>query len=119
MGQIIIFLAILRWQYTADIFLFCRTVSPNAVEIGSGPNSFARKDAETFPCLSENFGLLANGDELWELFEPLRAGRFKNGPCKTIIKQLVDKFNREAVSVIDDVGKQEMTRYLTVSHGMK
>ena len=81
----------------------------------------ARKDAETFPCLSETFGFLANGDELGELFEPLGlgAGRFKNGPCQTNIKQLVDKFNRKAVSVINDVGKQEMTRYLTVSHGMQ
>ena len=40
-------------------------------------NSFARKDAETFPCLSETFGFLANGDELGELFEPLGASRFK------------------------------------------
>ena len=38
---------------------------------------FPLTDAETFPCFSETFGFLANGDELGELFEPLRAGRFK------------------------------------------
>ena len=41
------------------------------------PNSLARKDAETFPCLSESFGFLANGDELGELGLGLGAGRFK------------------------------------------